>query len=93
MCFEHLDTLLPMLEELAAERNIPTGWWEGTKRALQLMILEYPLRFRRWGNNCAIFPIRRSADWEEVFEYLVKVSSRFLKISYIVRMQPFLNCC
>ena len=39
MCFEHLDTLLPMLEELAAEKKYTYRMVGGTKRALQLMIL------------------------------------------------------
>ena len=62
----------------------------GTKRALQLMILEYPFAFWQWGNNCADIPDQESADWEEIFEYLVKVSSPdFFEDKYIVRMQPF----
>lgn len=90
MCFEHLDTLLPMLEELAAEKKYTYRMVGGTKRALQLMILEYPFAFWQWGNNCADIPDQESADWEEIFEYLVKVSSPdFFEDKYIVRMQPF----
>ena len=90
MCFEHLDTLLPMLEELAAEKKYTYRMVGGTKRALQLMILEYPFAFWQWGNNCADIPDQESADWEEIFEYLVNVSSPdFFEDKYIVRMQPF----
>ena len=73
MCFEHLDTLLPMLEELAAEKKYTYRMVGGTKRALQLMILEYPFAFWQWGNNCADIPDQESADWEEIFEYLDKL--------------------
>ncbi len=83
-----------MLEELAAEKKYTYRMVGGTKRALQLMILEYPFAFWQWGNNCADIPDQESADWEEIFEYLVKVSSPdfFLKISTSSACNRFLCC-
>lgn len=90
MCFEHLDVLLPLLEKLAAEKGYTYQRVGGTQRALQLMILEYPFAFWQWGNNCADIPSQESEDWQEIFDYLVKVSSPdFFDDQYIVRMQPF----
>ena len=90
MCFQHQDTLVPMLEELAREKGYSYEKVGGIKRALQLMILEYPFAFWQWGNNPADIPDEESSEWMEIFEYLAKVSSPdFFEDNYIVRMQPF----
>ena len=62
----------------------------GVKRALQLIVLEYPFAFWQWGNNAANIPDEESADIVEIFNYLVTVSTpQFFEDGYIVRMQPF----
>lgn len=90
LCFSHFDELLPRFETLAKEKNMSYETVGGTKRALQLIILEYPFAFWQWGHSCEDIPEAESADWNEIFEHLVKVSSiDFFDDQCIVRMQPF----
>ena len=90
LCFQHLDVLVPMLEELAQDKGYTYQTVGGVERALQLMILEYPFAFWQWGASCAEIPGQDNPDWDEIFDYLVRVSSPdFFEDKYIIRMQPF----
>lgn len=90
LCFKHQDTLAVMLNELAEEEGYTYEMVGGVKRALQLMILEYPFAFWQWGNPPADIPDEESSDMEEIFNYLVTVSTpEFFEDKYIIRMQPF----
>lgn len=91
LCFKHLDDLLPCLEKVAAERGYTYEKVGGMRKALELIILEYPFAFWQWGNSCEEIPDTEDAgDWQEVFDYLVKISSPdFFEDEYIKRMQPF----
>lgn len=91
LCFKHLDELLPHLKRTATENGYTFKKVGGEERALQLMILEYPFAFWQWGNSCEEIPDTEEAgDWEEIFDYLAKVSTPdFFEDSYIERMQPF----
>ena len=62
----------------------------GINRALQLIILEFPFSFWQWGANPADIPDEESSDLEEIFNYLVKISTPdFFDDHYIDRMRPF----
>ncbi|MEG1736975.1 MAG: S28 family serine protease [Odoribacter sp.] len=90
LCFENKEQLLPRLEKLAAEKGYTYQVVGGEKRALELMILEYPFSFWQWGNSCEEIPHSEDNSWDEIFDYLVKVSTPdFFEDKFIVRMQPF----
>lgn len=90
LCFKNQDTLAGMLRDMAEKAGYTYETVGGVKRALQLMVLEYPFAFWQWGNNAADIPEEESADMVEIFNYLVTVSTpEFFEDKYIVRMQPF----
>lgn len=90
LCFRNIDKLLPLFEKMAAERGYTYETVGGTKRALQLVILEYPFAFWQWGNSCEEIPAEETSTWVEVAEHLLRVSSPdFFDDRSIVRMQPF----
>ncbi|MDE6451475.1 MAG: peptidase [Odoribacter sp.] len=90
LCFKNQDTLAGMLQEMAGKAGYTYEIVGGVKRALQLMVLEYPFAFWQWGNNAADIPEEESADMVEIFNYLMTVSTpEFFEDKYIVRMQPF----
>lgn len=90
LCFRNIDKLLPLFEQAAAARGYTYRTVGGTKRALQLVILEYPFAFWQWGNSCEEIPAEEIASWEEIADHLLHVSSPdFFDDAYIVRMQPF----
>lgn len=90
LCFEHQEELVAMLEELARRNGYTYEAAGGVKRALQLMILEYPFAFWQWGHNPAGIPDKETAELPEVFEHLTRISTpTFFEDRYIRRMQPF----
>lgn len=90
LCFEHQDTLAQMLEAYATEHQFTYNAVGGVKRALQLVILEYPFAFWQWGRNPADIPTEETAEWDEIFKHLLFVSDpSFFEDKYLERMRPF----
>lgn len=90
LCFKNQDKLAGMLDSLAQARNYTYQTVGGVKRALQLIILEYPFAFWQWGHNPADIPEEESSEWSEIFDYLVRISSPdFFEDKYMERMRPF----
>lgn len=90
LCFQNQEKLVPMLEELAQEKGYTYNRAGGVKRALQLIILEYPFSFWQWGGNCDEIPASDGVDMNLVFDYLMRISSPdFFDDKSIVRLQPF----
>ena len=90
LCFKNQDTLASRLQKMAEKAGYTYEIVGGVKRALQLIVLEYPFAFWQWGNSAAAIPDEESADIVEIFNYLVAVSTpQFFEDEYIVRMQPF----
>lgn len=89
-CFRNFDRLLPLMEQLAREKQYSYTMAGGIKRALQLIILEYPFAFWQWGHDCQHIPVAEESTWEEMFTHLISVSSpTFFEDSDIRKMQPF----
>ncbi|MCB6973527.1 MULTISPECIES: S28 family serine protease [Butyricimonas] len=74
-CFENLNKLLPMLEETARSRGYTFEKAGGTERALKLIIMEFPFAFWQWGNNINDMPQPEVEDFEQIYNYLVRISS------------------
>lgn len=90
LCFRNFDRLLPLFQQLAREKQYTYELAGGVKRALQLIILEYPFAFWQWGNSCEEIPSADETTSEEMFGHLVKVSSpTFFEDKEVVKMQPF----
>lgn len=90
LCFRNFDQLLPLFQRLAEKKNYTYELAGGNKRALQLIILEYPFAFWQWGRSCEEIPAEDEATWEEIFGHLIKVSSpTFFEDMDVVKMQPF----
>ena len=90
LCFRMQDTLAQMLSDFATEKGYSYETVGGINRALQLIILEFPFSFWQWGANPADIPDEESSDLEEIFNYLVKISTPdFFDDHYIDRMRPF----
>lgn len=90
LCFRQLERLLPLFENVAAARGYTYHTVGGLKRALELIILEYPFSFWQWGNSCEEIPEGESATDGEIWEHLMAVSSPdFFDDQYIKRMLPF----
>lgn len=90
LCFENKNELLPRFRKMIAEKGYTYQTVGGEERALNLIILEYPFSFWQWGNNCKDIPSVEESDWDEIFDYLMKVSTPdFFEDKYIDRMRPF----
>ena len=90
LCFENQDKLVEMLEKWSNKKGYTYVTAGGIKRALQLIILEYPFAFWQWGHNVSQIPEKESSDLQEVFDHLIQVSSpNFFEDKEIVRLQPF----
>jgi hypothetical protein len=90
LCFENQDELAGMLEQYAQKRQYTYSMAGGVKRALQLIILEYPFAFWQWGHNLSKIPEKESSELQEIFDHLIGVSSpSFFEDKEIVRLQPF----
>ena len=90
LCFEHQEKLSVMLEEFSQRRKYSYELVGGVKRALQLIILEYPFAFWQWGYNVANIPEKESSELKEIFDHLIKVSSPdFFSDQGIMKLQPF----
>lgn len=90
LCFKQQDKLAEMLAALAKEKGYTYKMVGGVERALQLIILEYPFAFWQWGHNPSEIPDEESAVWQEIFDYLVRISTPdFFEDKYIKRMHPF----
>lgn len=90
LAFELQDRLVPLLEKYASEKNYTYTTVGGIKRALQLMILEYPFAFWQWGASCEEVPDAANDDLNVMFEYLVRISTpEFFEDHYLERMAPF----
>lgn len=89
LCFENIDTLALMVEEYAKERDYTFEMVGGIKRAVQLMILEYPFSFWQWGHHCGDIP-ENGDDMDVVYNHLLEVSApSFFEDKHIVQQQPF----
>lgn len=90
LCFQHMDELMPRFEKLVGEKNYTYQMVEGTKRALQLIILEYPFSFWQWGNSCEEIPDAENSSMDDIFNHLMNVSDPvFFEDKSVGRMQPF----
>lgn len=89
-CFEHKGELLSRFKELIADKGYTYETVGGEERALNLIILEFPFAFWQWGHNCKEIPSLEESDWDEMFAYLMRVSTPdFFEDQYIERMRPF----
>ncbi len=89
LCFRHLDDLLPMFEAFAKEKGYTYEMVGGTKKALEMVILEYQFSFWQWGYECGDIPDAED-DLDVVYEYLTRVSDpSFFDDLHIRQMQPF----
>lgn len=89
LCFEHIDTLENLVGEYAAENGYTFGMIGSIRRAVQLMILEYPFAFWQWGHHCSDIP-ESEDDIEVIYTHLMKVSDpSFFEDKHIVQQQPF----
>ncbi len=90
LCFQNIDKLLPIIEEVAKENGYTFKIVGGLKRAVQLMILEYPFAFWQWGASCDDIPPADNNDMNVVCEHLLKISApTFFEDKEIVAFQPF----
>lgn len=90
LCFQNKGLLLSRFQALAADKQYTYQTVGGEERALDLIILEYPFAFWQWGNSCEEIPNMEVNDWDEIFAYLMKVSTPdFFEDKYIERMRPF----
>lgn len=90
LCFQNKGLLLSRFQALAADKKYTYQTVGGEERALDLIILEYPFAFWQWGNSCEEIPNTEVNDWDEIFAYLMKVSTPdFFEDKYIDRMRPF----
>lgn len=74
-CFENLDKFIPRMEQLMQAKGYTFNKVGGTERALKLTIMEFPFAFWQWGNKINEMPQPEEDDYDEIFNYLVKVSS------------------
>lgn len=89
-CFENLNTLVPKMQEFARDHNYTFLTVGGVERATKLVILEFPFAFWQWGADINDMPTEDSRDMNEIFNYLVTVSSPdFFDDKSIVKLQPF----
>jgi hypothetical protein len=89
-CFEHLDQLLPQLEELAADQHLTFTRAGGAERAMKLVILEFPFAFWQWNGNVNEIPESELENIEEIFRYLTRVSPPdFFSDKSILDIQAF----
>lgn len=89
LCFKNIDRLVPLVQEYAEDKGYTFNQVGGIKRAVQLMILEYPFSFWQWGHNCSNIP-EEEDDIEIVFNNLLEVSSpTFFEDKNIQQQLPF----
>ena len=89
LCFQKIDSLIPMVEEYAQEKNYTFETVGGIRRAVQLMILEYPFAFWQWGHKCSNIPLAEDGI-EAIYTNLMEVSGpSFFEDKNIVQQQPF----
>lgn len=90
LCFKHLDTLVPLVKEIADAKGQTFETAGGIRRAVELMILEYPFAFWQWGHSCGDIPGSDVQDMDVVCEYLARISDPdFFSDQGIERMRPF----
>ncbi|MCC8174546.1 MAG: peptidase [Odoribacter sp.] len=88
-CFKNIESILPLFEEYTKEHDYTFELVGGSKRALELTILEYQFAFWQWGNNCSDIPME-DEGLEILCEHLIKVSPpSFFEDSHIQQLQPF----
>ena len=66
---------MPLIEEFSLAKFYSFNKVGGTEWAFKLTILEFPFAFWQWGNNINDMPQPEEDDYNEIFNYLVKVSS------------------
>ena len=89
-CLENLNKLMPLMQELTQAKGYSFNKVGGTERALKLTILEFPFAFWQWGNNINNMPQPEEDDYNEIFNYLVNVSSPdFFDDKAIENLQAF----
>ena len=89
-CLENIDKLMPLMQELTQAKGYSFNKVGGTERAFKLTILEFPFAFWQWGNNINEMPQPEEDDYNEIFNYLVKVSSPdFFDDKAIENLQAF----
>lgn len=89
-CFLNIDKLVPMVEKYAQDKGLTFEIVGGVKRAVQLMILEYPFAFWQWGQSCNDIPESELQDADALYDNLMLVSGpSFFEDKGIVQQQPF----
>ena len=89
-CFENLDRLTPQMQEYATDYSYTFDRVGGVERATKLVILEYPFAFWQWGAQLDEMPETDLGDWEDIFNYLIRVSPPdFFNDSSILKIQAF----
>lgn len=78
------------MQELSQSKGYSYNKVGGMERALKLTILEFPFAFWQWGNNINDMPQPEEDDYNEIFNYLVRVSSPdFFDDKAIENLQAF----
>lgn len=89
-CFLSIDELVPKVEKYVKEKGMTFEKVGGIKRAVQLMILEYPFAFWQWGRSCNEIPDSDTGDIDAMYDNLMLVSGpSFFADADIVQQQPF----
>ena len=86
--FKRKKKLMPMIEQLAKERNYTFGF--GLDRAYDVNVLEYSFGFWQWGGlDCSQIPDATAND-EELFNHWTRVASfTFIEDSGVDAVRPF----
>ena len=89
-CFENFSDIYAMFEKEVLQKNLQYKSVGGAKRALELMILEYPFAFWQGGESVSAIPQKQTDPIEEFYAHLVKVSPpSFFEDSEIEEFRPF----
>lgn len=89
-CFENIDELYAMFEKDVAKHGWQYKSVGGARRALELMILEYPFAFWQGGESVSAIPNADVDGNEDFYAHLTKVSPpSFFEDSEIETFRPF----
>lgn len=88
-CFKNIDQLSELLANESSTKAYEFDRVGGIKRAMQLIILEYPFAFWQWGTSCADIPAE-TGNPEQMYKHLTKVSPpTFFEDKHILDLLPF----
>lgn len=89
-CFEIFDEMFPLFEKEIKEKGYTYNSVGGNRRALELMILEYPFAFWQGGETVTSIPNIAIDQSHEFYEHLAKVSPpSFFDDNEIKIFRPF----